>query len=75
MATALQEGQAEKVQRRATWMVEGLGEYSYEDWLRILGLTSLETKFLRADLIEFFKILRVLRIWTRIDFSGRWRWC
>ena len=38
-------------------MVEGLG-YSYEDRLRILGLTTLETRFLRADLIEVFKILR-----------------
>ena len=44
---------------RATRMVEGLGKYSYEDRLRILGLTSttLETRFLRADLIEVFKIL------------------
>ena len=31
---------------------------SYEDGLRILGLTTLETRFLRADLIEVFKILR-----------------
>ena len=61
----------EKVQRRATRMVEGLGEYSYEGRLRILGLTTLETRFLRADLIEVFKILRSLRIWTRIDFF-RW---
>ena len=38
--------------------MEGLGEYSYEDRLRILGLTTLETRFLRADLIEVFKILR-----------------
>ena len=49
----------EKVQRRATKMVEGLGEgYSYSDRLRILGLTTLETRFLRADLIEVFKMLR-----------------
>ena len=26
--------------------------------MRILGLTTLETRFLRADLIEVFKILR-----------------
>ena len=39
-------------------MVEGLGEYSYEDRLRILRLTTLETRFLWADLIEVFKILR-----------------
>ena len=39
-------------------MVEGLREYSYDDRLRILWLTILETRFLRADLIEVFKILR-----------------
>ena len=38
--------------------MEGLGEYSCEDRLRILGLTTLETRFLQADLIEVFKILR-----------------
>ena len=48
----------EKVQRRATKMVEGLEGYSYRDRLRILGLTTLETRFLRADLIEVFKILK-----------------
>ena len=30
----------------------GLEGYSYEDRLRILGLTTLETRFLRADLIQ-----------------------
>ena len=53
----------EKMQRRATRMVEGLGEYSYEDRLRILGLTTLETRFLWADLIEVFKILRGFANW------------
>ena len=48
----------EKVQRKATRIVEGMWEYSYEDRLRILGFTTLETKFLRADLIEVFKIFR-----------------
>ena len=38
-------------------MVEGLEGYSYSDKLRILGLTTLETRFLRADLIEVLKIL------------------
>ena len=51
----------EKVQRRATKMVEGLEGYSYSDRLRILPywvLTTLETRFLRVDLIKAFKILR-----------------
>ena len=39
-------------------MVEGLEGYSYENRLRTLGLTTLETRFLHADLIEVFKILR-----------------
>ena len=50
----------EKVQRRATKMVEGLEGYSYSDRLRILGRTTLETRFLRADMIEVFKILKGL---------------
>ena len=49
-------------------MAEGLEGYSYEDRLRILGLTTLETRFLRADLIEVLKILRGLRIWIQIGF-------
>ena len=32
--------------------------YSYSDRLRILGFTTLETRFLRAHLIEVFKILK-----------------
>ena len=49
----------EKVQKRAMKMVKGLEySYSYSDRLRILGLTTLETRFLRADLIEVYKILR-----------------
>ena len=50
--------QLEKVQRRVTKMVEGLEGYSYSDKLRILGLTTFETRFLRADLIEVLKIRR-----------------
>ena len=47
----------EKLQRRATKMVEWLEEYSYSNRLKILGLTTLETRFLRTDRIEVFKIL------------------
>ena len=32
--------------------------YSYDESLRILGVTSLETRFFRADLIEIFQILK-----------------
>ena len=50
----------EKVQRRATKMIEGLEGCSYLDRLRILGLTTLETRFVRADLIEVYKIFNGL---------------
>ena len=48
----------EEVQRSETRMVEGLEGYKYEDCSSILGLTSLETRFSKVDLIEVFKILR-----------------
>ena len=37
-------------------MVEGLEGYSYSDRLMILGLTTLETRFLRADPEKFFQV-------------------
>ena len=36
-------------------MIEGLEGYSYLDRLRILEFTTLETKFVRADLIEVYR--------------------
>ena len=39
-------------------MLRDLEWYSYSNRLRVLGLITLETRFLRADLIEAFKILR-----------------
>ena len=48
----------ENVQRRATKMVEGSEGYSFSNRPQILGLTTLETRLLRADLIEVFEILR-----------------
>ena len=47
----------ERVQRRATKMIPKLRNISYEIRLRECGLTTLETRRLRGDQIEVFKIL------------------
>ena len=47
----------EKVQRRTTKLITGLRDLSYNDRLKECGLTTLETRRLRGDQIEVFKIL------------------
>ena len=47
----------EDVQRRATKLVREIRNLSYEDRIRYLGLTTLETRRIRGDMIETFKII------------------
>ena len=46
----------EKVQRRMTRMIPGLRELEYEERLKLIGLQTLETRRIRGDLIETYKI-------------------
>ena len=46
-----------RIQRRATKIIPELRDFSYEERLKEYGLTNLETRRLRGDQIEVFKIL------------------
>ena len=47
----------EKVQRRATKLVNGIAKHSYEKGLKYLGLTTLQKRRSKGDLIETYELL------------------
>jgi len=58
--------------------VEGIGNWSYDERLKYLGLTRLDTRRIRSDLIETFrpKIINGLydvnrEMFFKLDISGR----
>ena len=58
----------EKVQRRATKPMTSDKSLSYTDRLQKFGLTTLETRRLRGDLIEVFKMFKGFDNITLNDF-------
>jgi ribonuclease P/MRP protein subunit RPP40 len=48
------------VHRKATKLVVEMKEMSYEERLKFLDMTTLETRRVRGDLIEVFKIMKGL---------------
>jgi ribonuclease P/MRP protein subunit RPP40 len=57
----------ERVQRRATKMIEGYWDMEYSERLKKLGLISLEKRRVRGDLIQVFKMIKGF---DKLDFGS-----
>ena len=57
LATPLDVDMLEKIQRRANKLIPELRDLTYEERLKECGLTTLETRRLRGDQTEVFKIV------------------
>jgi ribonuclease P/MRP protein subunit RPP40 len=65
----------EGVQRRATKLVVGMKGISYEERLKFLDMTTLETRRIRGDLIEVFKVLKGIEDVKEEQFFTREKGC
>ena len=68
----------EKVLRRFTRMVPGLGDLEYGERLGVLGLMTLEERRNRSDMVEMFRVLKGLsaipvETFFELNGSGRTR--
>ena len=68
----------ERVQRRATKMIDECKSFSYEDRLKFTGLSTLEARRIRGDMIEVFKILKGISkldsaSWFQLENNSRTR--
>jgi hypothetical protein len=68
----------ERVQARATKLINGCSKLSYDNRLKYTGLTSLSERRVRGDLIEVFKILKGFSkvdqgTWFNLSMDGRTR--
>jgi ribonuclease P/MRP protein subunit RPP40 len=65
----------EGVQRRATKLVVGTKGMSYEERLKFLDMTTLETRRVRGDLIEVLKILKGMEDVKKEQFFTKEKGC
>jgi ribonuclease P/MRP protein subunit RPP40 len=65
----------EGVQRRATKLVVGTKGMSYEERLKFLDMTTLETRRIRGDLIKVFEILKGIEDVKEERFFTREKGC